>query len=228
MSNRLDTIVGFVDKNKSVADIGTDHGITAIKIYEEKRPTKIIGTDISKNSLKKLEDKLAENKYKIETMVTDGIYELEEFSPQVIIISGMGGHLVSEIIAKGIKVAKNADKLILQANNSLSHLRKFLHENSFEIVDEKLAYDDEIYYDVIVARYSSKGVEPYDKDYQYEFGKLIIDNKDPLLTDKINKISTISQNIKRQIKDLNTESSQRRITEIDQEDQMLKEVLTCL
>lgn len=96
MSNRLDTIVGFVEENKSVADIGTDHGITAIKIYEEKNPSKIIGTDISKNSLQKLEDKILENGYKIETMVTDGIKDLKDFSPQVIIISGMGGHLVTD------------------------------------------------------------------------------------------------------------------------------------
>ena len=116
---RLEKIVELVDENKKIADIGSDHGITAIKIYEEKNPKKVIATDISKNSIQKLVDKLHYNKYNIETMVADGIKELPEDVEQII-ISGMGGILISNIIEEGIDIAKNAEKLIIQANNSLA------------------------------------------------------------------------------------------------------------
>lgn len=38
---RLDKLVSYVDENRIVADIGSDHGITAIKVYEEKIPKKL-------------------------------------------------------------------------------------------------------------------------------------------------------------------------------------------
>ena len=120
--DRINKIVEFIDENKIVADIGSDHGITAIKIYEEKNPKKVIATDISKDSLQKLVDKLEYSGYDIETIVTDGIKNLPKNIEQII-ISGMGGYLISKIIENGIDLAKSADKLILQANNSLEHLR---------------------------------------------------------------------------------------------------------
>lgn len=228
MSTRLDTIVAYVEENKSVADIGTDHGITAMAVYDKKSPTKVLGTDISANSLQKLVDKIKGTNYKIETRVTDGIYDLEDFAPENIIISGMGGHLICEILERGEQVAKQASRLILQANNSLSHLRKYLFKNKYEIIDEKLAFDEDIYYDIIVCKYTGEEQNLYEKDYMYEYGKHIIQNKDPLLKGKLNKIANVSANIRSQIEDINTESSTKRIAEIDEERKIIEEILSCL
>lgn len=228
MSKRLDALVDMVSPGKIVCDIGTDHGITAIKIYEEKEAKLVVATDISENSLQKLRDKLKGLDYNIITLVTDGIYELDSYNPQEIIISGMGGFLISQIIAKGIKVARKADKLILQANNSLDKLRRFLLENSFEIIDEKIVFDEGIYYDIIVASYKDGLVETYDKDYFYEYGKLIIEKKDPLLRDKLAHIKIGLESIRNNIKDINTESSLARIAEIDKELKIIEEVEACL
>lgn len=228
MSNRLDTLVSFVDQNKVVCDVGTDHGITAIKIYEEKNPKKVIATDISENSLKKLKDKLVDLDYDITCLVTDGIYDLEDYALEEIIISGMGGYLISQIIEKGDKVARKAHKLILQANNSLSHLRHFLLENSYEILDEKIALDDGIYYDVIVAKSSDQAQESYEKDYFYTYGKLIIEKKNPLLREKLEKEKETLTSIKKNIEAINTDSSKKRIEEINLEIETINEVLACL
>lgn len=221
---RLEKIVELVDENKKIADIGSDHGITAIKIYEEKNPKKVIATDISKNSIQKLVDKLHYNKYNIETMVADGIKELPEDVEQII-ISGMGGILISNIIEEGIDIAKNAEKLIIQANNSLVHLREYLLSNSFEIVDEYMIEDSDIIYFIIISRFDEKSKNKEYSDIELKYGRHNIKRKDELLIEYIEKevdnINTIISNIK----DINTKDSIKRLEEIKMQIKVLEDLL---
>ena len=228
MSTRLDIIVEMVEENKVVCDVGTDHGITAMRVFDKKNPKMVIGTDISKNSLQKLRDKIQDTKYDIKTVVTDGIKDLEKYHPENIIISGMGGFLISEILERGMKVAKKADKLILQANNSLAHLRMFLEKEGFLITDERIAFDEDIYYDIIEAHFTGNQTNDYKYDFEYEYGKLIIERKDSLFRDKLEKIIQKSTKIKSQLIGINTESANKRIAEIDKEIEDIEEILRCL
>ncbi|MGY3775691.1 tRNA (adenine(22)-N(1))-methyltransferase [Helcococcus sueciensis] len=211
--NRIDKIVEFVDENKIVADIGSDHGITAIKIYEEKKPKKVIATDISKESLQKLVDKLQHSRYDIETIVTDGIRDLPKNIDEII-ISGMGGYLISKIIKNGIDVAKLADKLILQANNSLDHLRKFLHSEGFEIIDEANVYEENYIYTIIVTKYTNQ-VNKYDNNDYYIYGKKNIENKDELTIKYIERELNHSKTVINNIKSNDTIVVKNRIKELE-------------
>lgn len=211
--NRIDKIVEFVDENKIVADIGSDHGITAIKIYEEKNPKKVIATDISKDSLQKLVDKLEYSGYDIETIVTDGIKELPQ-NIEEIIISGMGGFLISKIIENGIDVAKSADKLILQANNSLDHLRKFLHSYGFEIIDETNVFEENFIYTIIVTKFIGE-VDKYDNEEYYIYGKKNIKNKDKLTIQYIERELNHARNVINNIKENDTEVVKKRIQDLE-------------
>lgn len=211
--NRIDKIVEFVDENKIVADIGSDHGITAIKIYEEKNPKKVIATDISKDSLQKLVDKLEYSGYDIETIVTDGIKELPQ-NIEEIIISGMGGFLISKIIENGIDVAKSADKLILQANNSLDHLRKFLHSYGFEIIDETNVFEENFIYTIIVTKFIGE-VDKYDNEEYYIYGKKNIENKDKLTIQYIERELNHARNVINNIKENDTEVVKKRIQDLE-------------
>ena len=103
-SLRLKIICDLVDYNSIVADIGTDHGIIPIELSKKSISKKIIATDISKNSLEKLEQKLLYNNNitNIDTRVSDGLDCLEEFEVDTIIISGMGGILIKEILEKNL------------------------------------------------------------------------------------------------------------------------------
>ena len=101
-SLRLKKICNLVDENSIVADIGTDHGIIPIELSKNNMSKKIIATDISKSCLEKLEQKLIYNSniVNIETRVSDGLDCFDEFEVDTIIISGMGGILIKEILEK--------------------------------------------------------------------------------------------------------------------------------
>ncbi len=143
-SLRLKKICDLVDYNSIVADIGTDHGIIPIELSKKSISKKIIATDISKDSLEKLEQKLLYNNNiaNIDTRVSDGLDCIEEFEVDTIIISGMGGILIKEILEKNLHIAKTANYLILSPNNSLDILRKFLFKNNFVIDKESDAIEN--------------------------------------------------------------------------------------
>lgn len=176
LSKRLRAIVNFCDKNKIIADIGTDHGFVPNFLYEEDINRKIIATDISLNSLNKAIEfsELRGNKGKIEHIVCNG---LEKIPPvDQIIIAGMGGILISKILDRDFEKARQAEKLILQPMQQVDYLRKFLYDKGFKILDEKIVFEDNKFFHIIVANY--KAIK---EEYRYidlKVSKLLRNRKD--------------------------------------------------
>ena len=115
LDKRLQEIANLVDANAIIADIGTDHGYLPIYLVQQNIINKAYACDISYLCLKKAKENITKENLqdKITPVLNDGIKNL---SPEIdtIIISGMGGHLISEII-KNCKYPT----LILQA---ISHI----------------------------------------------------------------------------------------------------------
>lgn len=224
MSNRLEKIIEFVEKNSIVADIGTDHGLVPIYLSKNKIAKRIIGIDISEKSLLKLKLKI-ENSLKYQNIypiVSDGLKVLKPFEVDTIIISGMGGLLISKIIKESPEIAKSANTLILQGNNNIEALRRFLHENGYAIVDESDVFENKKYYQILKVE---SGLEVYNKDYYYEFGKVLIDKGSPNLKEfielEIEKIDNIIEDIKALSKDDMTE----KINNFNERKEYLKQVV---
>lgn len=176
LSKRLRAIVNFCDKNKIIADIGTDHGFVPNFLYEEDINRKIIATDISLNSLNKAIEftELRGNKGKIEHIVCNGLEKI----PQVdqIIIAGMGGILISKILDRDFEKARQAEKLILQPMQQVDYLRKFLYDKGFKILDEKIVFEDNKFFHIIVANY--KAIKEEYRDIDLKVSKLLRSRKD--------------------------------------------------
>lgn len=176
LSKRLRAIVNFCDKNKIIADIGTDHGFVPNFLYEEDINRKIIATDISLNSLNKAIEftELRGNKGKIEHIVCNG---LEKIPPvDQIIIAGMGGILISKILDRDFEKASQAEKLILQPMQQVDYLRKFLYDKGFKILDEKIVFEDNKFFHIIVANY--KAIKEEYRDIDLKVSKLLRNRKD--------------------------------------------------
>ncbi|WP_297813423.1 class I SAM-dependent methyltransferase [uncultured Finegoldia sp.] len=221
---RLEEIINLVDKNSIVADIGTDHGIVPYELVKQNISKKVIASDISEKSLIKLKEKLEylDNPEKIILNVSDGLSNLKEYQVDTIIISGMGGNLIKDIIENDLKVAKSANTLILGANNSLSTLRKFLHQNSFEIIKEVDLFENDKYYQIIKAKV---GKQLFSDEMEYEFGKYLIDNKSEDLKIFITSQIEIKENLLSNLFDNESENAKSAVDILNKEVQELKKVL---
>lgn len=209
LSPRLETIVSFVKEGSIVADIGTDHGYIPAFLVKEGICKKAIATDISRGSLQKAKKYINENKLNdfIDLRLGDGLEIIKPNEVDTIILSGMGGALIKDILEKNKNVVDTISNLILQPMIASDELRKYLYNNGFKIKGEKLAREEDRFYEII---YAIHGDDFAPNDIYYEIGIKLIQNKDPLFKEFIlNKIQ-INEKIIQDLKDVHSEKSEKR------------------
>jgi tRNA (adenine22-N1)-methyltransferase len=224
LSNRLEKIANFVPKNTIVADIGCDHGYIPIYLIKNNISKKIIAIDISENSIRKTIENVKINNLEkdIDIRVGDGLDKILSYEVDTVIIAGMGGLMIRDILDKDKKKTNSITNFILQANIASKELRKYLYENNFEIIDEGLVKEGDKFYEIIHAR---RGKDFVTKDIYYEIGEKLIINKNPLLKEYINYKIKVIGGILFELEGVKTEKAINRKKELNKNLMDLKEVL---
>ncbi|MGL5311731.1 MAG: tRNA (adenine(22)-N(1))-methyltransferase [Peptostreptococcaceae bacterium] len=188
LTDRLLKIASLVTEGKRVADIGTDHGYIPVYLLNKGKVPFAILADVNKGPLENARGEVRHNKLldKVDLRLGSGIEVLEKGEVDEVIIAGMGGILISELLEAKLEVAHSVDKLILQPMQAQSELRKYLLNNGYEILDEVLVREDFRIYEIIIAKYTGNNTVVEDEVY-YEVGKKLIENKDSLLNEFIDK-----------------------------------------
>ncbi|MEG0918577.1 MAG: class I SAM-dependent methyltransferase [Anaerovoracaceae bacterium] len=153
LTPRLMAIANEIEKGESVADIGTDHGYLPMYLQMEGISPKVIMTDVSKGSLKKARENCEEicPDTKFDLRLGNGLKVIKENEVDNVIIAGMGGVLITEIIGKDLKKAKNLKKLIMQPRTAQGRLRYWLIKKGFIITNEQLVREGRFICEIITA-----------------------------------------------------------------------------
>ena len=188
LTDRLLKIASLVSEGKRVADIGTDHGYIPVYLLNKGTVPFAILADVNKGPLENARKEVRHNKLsdKTDLRLGSGIKVLNKGEVDEVIIAGMGGILISELLEAKKEVSHSVDKLILQPMQAQEELRKYLLNNGYEILDEVLVQEDFRVYEIIVAKYTGKNTFVEDEIY-YEVGIKLIENNDPLLKEFIDK-----------------------------------------
>ena len=223
--NRLECIKSMVTKCRTVADIGTDHGYVAEMLLNDKTCQKVIATDLNEGPLNRATEYLTSKNLnvKCDFRLGSGLSVLNENEADAIVIAGMGGELISDILEKSNNIAKEVSQLILQPMTTAEKLRRYLYENGFKIIDEKIAKEFHHYYFIIkaVPGYSESQDEIY-----YEFSRHLIEKKDPLMLEYMDKILNINENIIYSIEKNNNKEYNEKINTLKQKNNKIRELMT--
>ncbi|MDE5600467.1 MAG: class I SAM-dependent methyltransferase [Oscillospiraceae bacterium] len=153
LSKRLKAIADFVNSYDVVADIGCDHAYLAIYLAMKKSKL-VYAVDINEKPLSRARKNI--EKYcvldKVKLILSDGLKNVPH-SVDTVIISGIGGKLISKIIFSEQWLKDRKKHLILQPQTFLTKLREDLYLNGFEIEDEMPVVETKRSYCVISARY---------------------------------------------------------------------------
>ncbi len=149
LSKRLNSICELVLHEKTVADVGCDHGKVLAKLFLDNKIDFAYACDISAQSVKKAEDLLTGigiNKSKFEVVVTDGLQNINATKIDLVIIAGMGGLEIKKILSENkVKVGK----FILVPHNNCIQLRKYLNKNNYKLINDFVVFDGGKYYNIM-------------------------------------------------------------------------------
>ena len=226
LTDRLLKIASLVSEGKKVADIGTDHGYIPVYLLNNNKIDFAILADVNKGPLENARKEVRHNKLedKVDLRLGSGIEVLSENEVDEIIIAGMGGMLIAQLLDAKKSVAKSAQKLILQPMQAQGELRKYLYNNGFEILEEVLVKEDFRIYEIIVAKYNGVKTEVNDEIY-YEVSDKLLESNDKLLQEFLNKKISSYESIIKKLEGKSGEIIEQRRSETMEVIKKLKEML---
>ena len=199
ISNRLKTIGDFVIDNSKVVDVGCDHGLLSIYVYQNKKNVNIIATDINEGPLNEAKSNIKNHNLEniIETRISDGLKSIDKNEFDTIVIAGMGGNTIVDILSYDLDKTRSSKRIIIQANNNINKVRKFLVNNKFKIEDEKLVKENNIISTIILFVKSEEKIKYNDNEIL--FGPILLKENSELFKDllknELNKYSNILNKI---------------------------------
>ena len=161
-----------------------------------KQNISIIASDINQNALDNAIKNI--NKYhledKIKVCLSNGLDNIND-EIDTIIISGMGGHTIIDILTNNQEKLNTVNNIIIQSNNDIEYVRRKIVKLGYYISKEKLILDKNIYYTVILF---TKGKKKY-TNKEYYFGPILLKENSKIFIERKNKEYTKLLNIKNNI-----------------------------
>ena len=166
LPKRLSAISQLVEKGTLVADIGTDHALLPISLVESGTCECIIASDIAIGPLQSASKNISAHALsdKIKTVLSDGLENVTEFEPKNIIIAGMGGETIRDILAASAYPKASNALLILQPMTHSELLRRYLIENGYSILGETVVREQHRFYIIITARFLKEQKHYFEND----------------------------------------------------------------
>ncbi len=208
LSDRLSTIAGKIHVGETIADIGTDHGLLPIFLYENAISPFVVLIDINKGPLEKAQENILRyaKHHSFDLRLGSGLEPLNAGEVDVVVIAGMGGLLMCEILEKDFSKTKTYRKFIFQPRNAPEKLKKWLLLHGFQITDETLVKEGRFFCEIIMAQQaqedldiSSSRIDEMESQLELEVNPLLFEKNDPLLESYIENKIRIEKKILKEI-----------------------------
>ncbi len=182
LDSRLETALTYLRKGKTMADIGTDHAYLPIYSVLAGISRSALASDINQGPVDRADKNVRDFGLtdRISVIRCDGLAKAREYSPDDIVIFGMGGELIARILDAAPFVKNENIRLILQPMTKAEVLREYLAENGFNMIGETLSEADGRQYCTICAEFDGN-VRCFD-GLEYLLGKFNLENnsKNPI------------------------------------------------
>lgn len=220
LGERLAALASFVTVGSRIGDIGTDHAYLPIELVQKNIANFAVAGDIHKGPYQAAKENVegVGLEGKISVRFGNGLGVLAPSEVDTVVIAGMGGSTIVEILSSEPEVTSSLKRLILQPMIGASTVRRWLIGNGWTIIDETLVQEDGKLYEIVVVE---QGESPALEPIMYDIGLILWNNKPELLTLHIDQL--IAQT-KRVIVEMATSSSARQSPKYDEYCQRLAQL----
>ena len=199
LTGRLEALAQQITPGETMADIGTDHGFLPISLYCRNISPRAIMIDVSEKALSRAKShgEAVEGIDPGDYRVGDGLNALAPGEVDVVVIAGMGGILMTEILDGDREKSKSFKKFVFQPRNHPEVLRYWLHKNEFALKTETLVREGKNICEILVAvsrdnqdslfKKFPEVTSFFSKDIQWEIPPWYISLDSPLTEEYLNR-----------------------------------------
>ena len=143
LSPRLQLLADWVSPGSRVADVGTDHAFLPVWLVLNGKVPSAIASDLREGPLARGAETAREHgvAHLVDMRLCSGLVGIAPEEADVVIIAGMGGENIMQILSAAPWTADGAHTLLLQPMSKMDLLRDFLARNGYKIIREKLIMD---------------------------------------------------------------------------------------
>lgn len=162
LDERLQTVALLVREGAVVADVGSDHGYLVCHLVASRKCPRAFATDINESPLKRTRVNIRAEGLgpRIETVLCDGLSEIPPEAVTDVVIAGMGGDLIADILLAWQGARDTEKHFVLQPMTKPEHLRARLLCEGFAILEEVPVLSGGHVYVVLSVRYTGVQEEP--------------------------------------------------------------------
>lgn len=182
LSKRLSALAGFIPVGATFADIGTDHGFLAVYAVQAGISSRVVATDLRPGPLKRARAEVQRHGLTdaVDLRLGSGLTVLKPGEVDGVVIAGMGGETMVQILNASPAVVGSLSFLILQPMNESRMVREWLQQNRWHNNAEDLIWEDNRWFEAIRA---VPGEGTWPNPIFFEVGYPLLANRHPLLGD---------------------------------------------
>lgn len=185
LSNRLQFIAKLIEPSGKMADIGSDHAYLPCYVCLQNKQMKAIAGEVADGPYERALETV--RKFQLENRIDVRLGNgLEVFNQEDgvtdVVIAGMGGTLISNILHEGKSKTKHINRFILQPNNNEIKVRRTLLSLGFTLTEEYILEENDLIYEILVAERNeiTSNRSPYKCDIQNKqlwFGPFLMEER---------------------------------------------------
>ena len=235
LSKRLEMVASLVPAGSSVFDCGCDHGFVSVRLIQNGTAKHATAADISEGPLSAARRNVEAYGLcdKIDLLLSDGIEKCVPEKEDTLIIAGMGGPLMLDIIGKDIIKTMSFKNFIFQPQSAVEDFRREIRLMGLHIAAEKDIYDGGKYYVAVYAIWNDEDNESCgnkeshtDKDSHGDienpvilrlydrYGKYLLERSDKALKRHILSEKRLCEDISKELSDAGKDRDDSRMREV--------------
>lgn len=234
ISKRLEFISTLINEKKLFADIGSDHAYLPCYICLQDEEARAIAGEVVQGPYNSAVETVRKHQLedRIDVRLGSGLTVLnEEDEVSDIVIAGMGGTLISQILLSDTQTLQRVERLILQPNNNEHKVRQTCIQIGYVLTAEYILEENGLIYEILVAERKeiTNEIEPYDlinKEKQLLFGPFLSKEKSDIFIKKWNKEHQKLRKTIKQMQESDNELVHKKINTFKQKISWIEEVIS--
>ena len=161
LSARLEAVVQLLRPCRTLADVGTDHGLLPVAAVLRGIATHAIAADLREAPLRLARRNIERARVvdRVTIVQGDGLLALQGHAVDAVTMAGVSGQLMVRLMEAAWPVLASVDQLVLQPNNDAPVVRAWARGHGWHLRDERMVEVDGRFF-IVCAFAKATGEDP--------------------------------------------------------------------